>query len=183
MKMSYNHVNARRVARNWSQAELAERVGISRTAVSAIEGERLSPSVVTALALAQEFECSVEELFGRGQSPKPDAPEWAWSPPTPQSSRYWEASLGPRRSVYPVDAVSLNSIPHDGIWKNGICSERAFGSPEETLTIATCDPAAGLLAAEYRRASGFRLLVFPRNGGQAVDLLKQGLVHIASLHR
>jgi len=38
-------VLARRLAREWSQAELAERAGISRAAVSAIEGERLSPSV------------------------------------------------------------------------------------------------------------------------------------------
>ena len=55
-----NLVQARRTAREWSQAELAERAGISRAAVSAIEGERLSPSVATALALAAIFECSVE---------------------------------------------------------------------------------------------------------------------------
>jgi DNA-binding XRE family transcriptional regulator len=51
------------LARQWSQADLAQRAGISRAAVSAIEGERLSPSVATALALAAVFECSVEELF------------------------------------------------------------------------------------------------------------------------
>ena len=49
--LSANPVLARRLAKEWSQAELAERVGISRAAVSAIEGERLSPSVATALAL------------------------------------------------------------------------------------------------------------------------------------
>ncbi len=48
--------------------------------------------------------------------------------------------------------------------------------------LASCDPAAGLLAAEYARASGFRLLVFPRGGRAALDLLRQGLVHVAGVH-
>lgn len=65
--ISISPVQTRRLARQWSQAELAERAGISRAAVSAIEGERLSPSVATALVLAAVFECSVEELFGRGE--------------------------------------------------------------------------------------------------------------------
>jgi len=182
MKISTNRVHAHRLARNWSQADLAKRVGISRAAVSAIEGERLSPSVATALALAEEFECSVEELFRPGKASETSAPQWAWAPRT-QSSRYWEAEVGSRRLLYPVEAVSMNPVPHDGIWEDGICRERALVPPEMTLTIATCDPAAGLLAAEFARASGFRLLVFPRNGGRALELLQKGLVHIAALHR
>jgi DNA-binding XRE family transcriptional regulator len=55
---------------------LAERVGISRAAVSAIEGERLSPSVATALALAEVFECSVEELFGHARTAELSGPQW-----------------------------------------------------------------------------------------------------------
>jgi DNA-binding XRE family transcriptional regulator len=62
MIVSSNRIQSWRLTRAWSQAELAERAGISRAAVSAIEGERLSPSVATALALAEVFECSVEEL-------------------------------------------------------------------------------------------------------------------------
>jgi DNA-binding XRE family transcriptional regulator len=67
--VSANSVVRRRLALRWTQAKLAERAGISRAAVSAIEGERLSPSVATALALAVVFECSVEELFGRPEFP------------------------------------------------------------------------------------------------------------------
>ena len=67
--ISSNSVLARRRAREWSQADLARRAGISRAAVSAIEGERLSPSVATALALAAVFECSVEELFRHDRTP------------------------------------------------------------------------------------------------------------------
>jgi molybdate-binding protein/DNA-binding XRE family transcriptional regulator len=182
MIISSNQIHARRLARAWSQADLAERVGISRAAVSAIEGERLSPSVATALALAEVFECSVEELFGPARTSELGGPQWAWTPRN-KSSRYWEAEVGQRRLLYPVEAMSPNLIPHDGIWEDGICRERTSVSPEMTLSVATCDPAAGLLAAEYTRATGFRLLVFPRSGSRALELLEQRLVHVAALHR
>src|SRR5262249_25753160 len=45
-----------------------------------------------------------------------------------------------------------------------------------------CDPAAGLLASEYARASRCRMIILPRGGGEAIDLLKRGLVHVAGLH-
>ena len=178
--ISANPVQARRLAREWSQAELAERVGISRAAISAIEGERLSPSVATALALAAVFECSVEELFGRGGISEAHKPEWAWMP-RGEPGRYWEAEIGRRRLLYPVEAMTLNPTPHDGVWQNGVLCDRRSGA-ETTLVMASCDPAAGLLAAEYARASGFRLLVFPRGGRAALELLWKKLVHVAGLH-
>ncbi|HQX53841.1 MAG TPA: helix-turn-helix domain-containing protein, partial [Planctomycetaceae bacterium] len=49
---SVNRVRERRVERSLTQAQLADRAGISRTAVTAIEGANLVPSVVTALSLA-----------------------------------------------------------------------------------------------------------------------------------
>src|SRR5581483_12205669 len=55
-------------------------------------------------------------------------------------------------------------------------------APEATLVVACCDPAVGLLAAEYARASGFRLLALPRRSQQALDLLARGLVHVAGVH-
>jgi molybdate-binding protein/DNA-binding XRE family transcriptional regulator len=178
-----NPVLTRRLARAWSQVELAERAGISRAAVSAIEGERLSPSVATALALAAVFECSVEELFRRGgKEPSSGVePTWAW-PPRGKAGRYWEAEIGHRRRLYPVEAAGLNPVPHDGVWQNGVLRERTPDGAETTLVMATCDPAAGLLAAEYARTSGCRLLVFSRGGRKALELLKQGVVHVAGLH-
>jgi molybdate-binding protein/DNA-binding XRE family transcriptional regulator len=180
--ISANPVQSQRLAREWSQAELAERAGISRAAVSAIEGERLSPSVATALALAAVFECSVEELFGRGGTSQSHEsnPAWAWTPRA-ESSRYWEAEIGRRRLLYPVEAMTLNPTPHDGIWQNGVLRDSGSAA-ETTLVMASCDPAAGLLAAEYARVSGFRLLVFPRGGRTALELLRQKLVHVAGLH-
>ena len=180
-RTAVNPVLARRQAREWSQAELAKRAGISRAAVSAIEGERLAPSVATALALAEVFECSVEELFGRGRVHKAAKSEWAWTP-RGASSRYWEAEIGQRRLLYPVEAMALNPTPHDGVWQGGVLREGAPPIAETTLVMASCDPAAGLLATEYAWASGFRLLVFPRGGQAALELLRRRLVHVAGLH-
>jgi molybdate-binding protein/DNA-binding XRE family transcriptional regulator len=181
MIIANNPVQARRRARQWSQAELAERAGISRAAVSAIEGERLSPSVATALELAAVFECSVEELFGRAQSPVTAGADWAWQP-RGDTSRFWEAEVARRRLLYPVEAAPLNPTPHDGVWQNGVLRGNSPAPAEKTLVMASCDPAAGLLATEYARASGFRLLVFPRGSRAALELLRQRLVHVAGLH-
>ena len=149
--LATNSVQARRQVRQWSQADLAQRAGISRAAVSAIEGKRLSPSVATALALAAVFECSVEELFRRGGTTQPHESNqaWAWIP-RGEASRYWEAEIGHRRLLYPVEAMTLNPTPHDGVWQNGVLRD-AGSAAETTLVMASCDPAAGLLAAEYAR--------------------------------
>jgi molybdate-binding protein/DNA-binding XRE family transcriptional regulator len=175
-------VAVRRRARRWPQIELARRAGVPRSSVSAIESERLTPSVTAGLALARALECSVEELFGSSASVAPSSqPEWAWQSRY-EPCRYWEAEVGGRRWLYPIEALSLNAAAHDGVWQDGVGGANE-GVAEKTLVLACCDPAAGLLAAEYARASGFRLLVFPRGGGAALALLKDGLIHVAALHR
>ncbi len=181
---SPNAVAQRRTLMNWTQGDLAARAGLPRTSVSAIEGGRLTPSVTAALALAQALGCSVEELFASSQpaATSRHTVEWAWVP-VAEPARYWEAVVGSRPLRFPVESMALNPVPHDGVWSGGAGGEAAPGLAEGTLVLACCDPAAGLLAAEYARASGFRMIVLNRGGGAALELLKQGLVHVAGLHR
>lgn len=181
---SENAVARRRALMNWTQGDLAERSGLPRTSVSAIEGGRLTPSVTAALALAQALECSVEELFGTGGPVRAgrSSLEWAWQPAA-EPVRYWEAVVGARRLLFPVESLTLNPLPHDGVWTGGAGREVVSDLAEHTLVMASCDPAAGLLASEYARASGFRMIVLNRGGEAALELLKQGLVHVAGLHR
>src|SRR4051794_26479760 len=101
--------------RGWSQAELAQRAGVSRTAVSAIEGNRLVPSVAAALALAATLGCSVEALFGPANGPQ-QGPEWAW-PPAQSPCRYWVAQIGNRTLCYPAEALVGGLAPHDAVWR------------------------------------------------------------------
>jgi putative transcriptional regulator len=59
-----NTVANRRAERGWSQADLAERLGVSRQTVISIERGRYDPSLPLAFALAGVFGCRIEDLFG-----------------------------------------------------------------------------------------------------------------------
>lgn len=167
------------MARNWTQAELARYSGVSRTAISAIEIGRLVPSVAAALALAKAFECSVETLFGEERCF--DDQKWCDVKPF-QEVRYWKSRVGDSNVLYPVEWTAAGLIGHDGVYRDGAYHERPDAPAETTLVMASCDPAAGLLAAEYARVSGFRLIVLPRSSQQSLELLYRGLIHIAGIH-
>jgi putative transcriptional regulator len=47
----------------WSQAELAERLDVSRQTVNAIETEKYDPSIKLAFKLARLFELPIEAIF------------------------------------------------------------------------------------------------------------------------
>ncbi len=53
-----------RLAAGLSQAELAERVGVSRKTINTVENGVFVPSTVLALLLARELGVRVEDLFG-----------------------------------------------------------------------------------------------------------------------
>lgn len=173
-----NRVKPFRLGRGWSQAELAGRAGISRTAVSAIEAGRLVPSVAAALALAAAFGCTVEDLFGPAAG-RPAAPDWAW-PPGRTPCRYWEAEVRGRVLRFPAEDTLAGVVAHDGVFRDGTTIPGP--EPATTLVVAGCDPAAGLLATEYARTTRFRLLALSRSGRDALSLLGRGLVHAAGIH-
>ncbi|HLS47955.1 MAG TPA: helix-turn-helix transcriptional regulator [Gemmatimonadales bacterium] len=58
-----NRIRVFRAEREWSQAELARRLGVSRQAVNAIETGRQEPSLSLAFRMAQLFGAYLEELF------------------------------------------------------------------------------------------------------------------------
>jgi putative transcriptional regulator len=58
-----NRLRDLRTARGWSQQELAERLGVSRQTVNAIETERYDPSLPLALKVAKLFRQPVEAIF------------------------------------------------------------------------------------------------------------------------
>ena len=49
--------------RGWSQADLAEHLGVSRQTVNAIETEKYDPSLPLAFKIAKLFEKKIEEIF------------------------------------------------------------------------------------------------------------------------
>jgi putative transcriptional regulator len=58
-----NRLRVLRAERAWSQADLGERVGVSRQAINAIETEKHDPSLDLAFRLASLFQTTVEALF------------------------------------------------------------------------------------------------------------------------
>ena len=58
-----NEVRDHREARDMSQADLAEAVGVTRQTINSIERGRYDPSLELAFKLARFFECPVEVLF------------------------------------------------------------------------------------------------------------------------
>ncbi len=58
-----NKVRALREEKKWTQQELADRLGVSRQTVNAIETEKYDPSLPLALSLAKLFAQSVEKMF------------------------------------------------------------------------------------------------------------------------
>ena len=58
-----NRLRVLRAERNWSQAELAERLHVSRQTVNAIETGKYDPSLPLAFDLARVFGLRIEEIF------------------------------------------------------------------------------------------------------------------------
>ena len=52
-----------RAEKDWTQAELAERVGVSRQAVVAVENGKYDPALPLAFRIARAFGKNVEEVF------------------------------------------------------------------------------------------------------------------------
>ena len=58
-----NRLREMRAVRRWSQADLADRLDVSRQTVNAIETGRYDPSLPLAFKLAELFDEPIESLF------------------------------------------------------------------------------------------------------------------------
>ncbi len=58
-----NRLKVLRAERDWSQLDLAERLGVSRQSVNAIETGKYDPSLPLAFRIADLFELPIEAIF------------------------------------------------------------------------------------------------------------------------
>jgi putative transcriptional regulator len=58
-----NRLKVLRAERNWSQADLAERLRVSRQSVNALETGKYDPSLPLAFRIARLFELPIEQIF------------------------------------------------------------------------------------------------------------------------
>ena len=177
-----NMLRERRKARGLSQVEVADRVGVSRQAISAIEGGRQVPSTGLSLHLARALGCSVEDLFQLRGGALLEA-------------RVVAGSGGPRVAVGRVDGtwvahrVAVDSRAADGIVVGAEPRRGAielFTEPSElesNVLVAGCAPLLGVLTGRLgRRYRGVRGTWIPADSSRSLEHLAHGDVHVAGLH-
>ncbi|MCX6627162.1 MAG: helix-turn-helix domain-containing protein [Candidatus Solibacter sp.] len=176
-----------RKRRGIAAAELARAAGVSRQTIYAMEAGDYIPNTAVALKLARLLESTVEELFRL----EPDAPAAA---PIRRAEligggdRFRGTPLelcrvGGRLVAVPAVPVPWHLAPADGLLVDPargrvqlLCEETA-----NRVLIAGCDPASSVLARHLDHAQT-RLVSAPVNSSTALDLLKDGLVHVAGTH-
>ena len=65
-----NKLKVLRAMRNWSQADLAERLDVSRQTVNALETGKYDPSLPLAFKIARLFQMPIEEIFEEELAPE-----------------------------------------------------------------------------------------------------------------
>jgi len=190
-----NNLAVIRQKRGLSAAHLAKVTGVSRQTIYAIEAGSYVPNTALALRLARVLETGVEELFALpGDFPAPDVriEEAAIlsGPEVPQTGQPVQLCRVDRRMMasapspvpwyYPAsDAIVTAQTARSGMAKVQVFhAERDF---QNRILVAGCDPGISVLA-RHVQAAGFELVLAHRNSSQALELLKEGSVHVAGTH-
>src|SRR5271168_42646 len=182
-----------RMARELTQAELAQRTGISRQALGAIESGVYLPGVAIALRLARELGTSVESLFGdTDESSTLVEASWLDGRPRrqpPAQTRVALARVGGRVVAVPQPPAYLTLAPAAGVLQRarGNRAEVAtFQRPEEidsTILLAGCDPAVAVLSDWLaRRRSPIHAVPLRCSSRAALQALVHRHAHVAGVH-
>jgi putative transcriptional regulator len=62
-----NKIRMLRAEKRWSQADLAEMVGVSRNSINSVENGKFDPSLPLAFRIAHVFDRTVEEVFDQNE--------------------------------------------------------------------------------------------------------------------
>lgn len=187
-----------RAKRGLGASQLAAAAGISRQTVYAIESGTYVPNTAVSLKLARVLDTTVEEIFQlepEVQSAAETAevivlvggPE---AMPVGQPLRLCSVNghvvaVAPEAGAWglpPTDAVLLAPI-HSGK-RHANAKVRIVGNGWNNpgrILLAGCDPSASILAAALQRQS-CDLVIAYQNSSRSLELLDEGLVHIAGTH-
>lgn len=196
-----NRLKSVRTAKGLSQGALAERAGVTRQAIYAIEANQYLPTTAVALRLAGALHCRVEDLFNLVALGETVEGEVVGADRLPSQARVKIARIGRRYVVRPVAGLGevLNfTTAADGLTREAV--RRVAGSRsaplrarvellrdrrsvEQELVVGGCDPAI-VLAGEYlRRRDGRGSVVgWTMGSTAAMEALKREEIHVAGLH-
>lgn len=176
-------LRAARLARGFSQQQLAGMAAVSRQAVSAVESGQSDPSLRVALALAQALGLTVEELFGSAET-IPPVPATAVAPVGPDG-RVELAPIGDTVVALPLAGATVSRagfLPAGGL-AAGAAEVRPIGPLRPTVVVAGCDPALPLLEEPLSLLDPpIAFSWWPCSSAEALRLADRGLVHAAGAH-
>ncbi len=187
-----SHVRSKRIAAGLNQAELAQRAGLTRQAVSAIEAGHYVPNTAVALRLSRALGCPVEDLFALPDQPQRIEAELLGLPPASSPGRVQLARVGSRMLARPLTGISGTITTADGVLTQPVMA-RGRTTPidllvdprviENTAVVAGCDPSLALIGVHLtRRYPSYRLLWIQGGSLTALRALGRGEVHAAGTH-
>lgn len=186
-----NHLGEWRKLRGMAAADLAQRVGVNRQTVYAIESGTYVPNTEVALRLARALEVRVEELFsldGGAVEPGPEVASTMLSAQDPSVGHAVRvARVGEKLVSVPSPATPYYLPEADGVvarmGKKDVAHLRLWEEADaKRLVVAGCDPAIGLLGGVLARESGVNLVAAPASSQLALSWLAEGKVHVAGSH-
>lgn len=187
-----NTIRAQRERLGLSQQALAERVGVRRQAIIAIEAGRQTPSTTLALQLARTLSSSVESLFHL--EPAEDLEVRLAEVPADRevgaapSRRVALGRVGGGWAAHRI--VSETPVAADGIVRAEDLAGRARVRPllderqlERNVLVAGCAPLLAVLARRVAdRFHDARMTWLATSSRRALDLLDDRMVHVAGVH-
>ena len=183
-------VREKRVARGIAQSELAQRVGISRQALGAIESDMYLPGVAVALRLAEELGTTVESVFGADSEDVQLTAQYGSGTTAAANKRVALARVAGRLVAVEVPATGVTLTPAAGLVTRTLSRQRVevapFRSRAEislTLIIAGCDPGVAILR-DYlaRRQPSIEVASIPGLSRDALVAATKGTAHAAGVH-
>ena len=186
-----------RQKRGLAAAELAARIGVTRQTVYSMEAGSYVPNTLVALKIAQTLGVRGEDLFRIEEDALPA--HYATNVeilPGEQDAQPGQpvqlCRVGRRLVAACPEPLAWTLPPADAVLVDAERSAKRKGKATVQLLqdekelgkrvmVAGCDPGVSVLARHLLRA-GIELVVVSRNSSQSLDLLKQGLVHVAGTH-
>jgi molybdate-binding protein/DNA-binding XRE family transcriptional regulator len=187
----------RRLDAGLQQRELAERVGVSRQTLGALEAGESVPATSIALQLARALGCRVEDIFSLGEDDSPidvilvdrdgGDPALRQRVAVATVDDRWVAHLldgeGASGFVAPADGLLAPAKGRDAKRPVPVRPLRDSAALRENLFAAGCDPALALLAGHVgERWQGSRVHWLEAGSGKALDMMADRQVHVAGLH-
>lgn len=191
-----NNLAELRQKRGISAAQLASMIGVSRQSIYAMESGSYVPNTVIALKLAKVLSVTVEDIFvlQEGSSSNQTVEAELLSPVSPGrkvqcGQPVHLCNVHGRLIAVPAESDSWSLPTADGVVVGGASPAKVqveiLGGEDKgldkRLLLAGCDPSAPVLGRHLRK-QGIDLVVVYQNSSQSLELLKQGVVHLAGTH-